>query len=674
MQSKESLIVLYCLNKILNGVSCDYQPGHLINWLDSVSIDLFGEELKELLNTSTPSASLTISKYQKAQNDVQFIKRHIARMKLLNIFTPKFDSKMKCLTDTFGLFESNAKNLLRLLFYKEKYPMLDRVIKEISCSGLNKASYKDIEIYAAICDCSPMDITEQLSFDAPLSQMGLINVHADNHIVLSGVVARLMNSKATTITQMKKISLGEPTKAKLTPKNFSHLNEDFKYISGILKKATQQNLSGINILIYGPTGNGKTELAKTICHAINCRLYSLERRLNGNLSHKTMRLPELARAQRLLNNDNKAIILMDEAEDIFSSGLRESAPTKIYLNRLLETNTRPVIWITNNVADMDRAYIRRFQYALEVTKAKECDRIQIWKNICQKHHMRLSNEQIEHFSNQYDLAPAIIESAVHGAQLIETPTALEKMLNNFQHVMTGQKTIQNKDTSTPFSTELLHTDTDLKLLCRRICETRNTSFSMCLYGASGTGKSAYARYLAEQLQMKIIQKRVSDLSSKYVGETEANIAKAFQEAEHENAILVFDEADSFLRKRENAHNAWEVTAVNELLTQMENCTIPFICTTNLMSTIDSASLRRFTFKIKYSFLTEQQIGRAFQHFFGIKPSRSLAALTHLAPGDFSVVSNRAKILGISDEETLITMLTEEMEAKGISTTHFGFNI
>ena len=98
--------------------------------------------------------------------------------------------------------------------------------------------------------------------------------------------------------------------------------------------------------------------------------------------------------------------------------------------------------------------------------------------------------------------------------------------------------------------------------------------------------------------MKIIQKRASDLKDKYVGETEKRIAAAFAQAADQNAILVFDEADSFLRSRTSAQTSWEVSAVNEMLTQMENSQVPFICTTNLMKDIDNASLRRFLFKIK----------------------------------------------------------------------------
>lgn len=65
-------------------------------------------------------------------------------------------------------------------------------------------------------------------------------------------------------------------------------------------------------------------------------------------------------------------------------------------------------------------------------------------------------------------------------------------------------------------------------------------------------------------------RRASDLLSCWVGATEQNIARAFEEARKDDAVLLIDEADSFLQDRRGAGHSWEVTQVNEVLTQMEN--------------------------------------------------------------------------------------------------------
>ena len=80
-------------------------------------------------------------------------------------------------------------------------------------------------------------------------------------------------------------------------------------------------------------------------------------------------------------------------------------------------------------------------------------------------------------------------------------------------------------------------------------------FSLCLQGSPGTGKSAVVRYLADRLDLEVIQKRASDLMSMWVGDTEQRIAAAFAEARDADAFLVFDEADSLLADRRFAHRS-----------------------------------------------------------------------------------------------------------------------
>ena len=80
----------------------------------------------------------------------------------------------------------------------------------------------------------------------------------------------------------------------------------------------------------------------------------------------------------------------------------------------------------------------------------------------------------------------------------------------------------------------------------------------------------------------LLVRRASDLLSMFVGEVEKNIARAFREAEDDGALLLIDEVDSFLQDRRGAQRSWEVTQVNEMLTQMEGFAGVFIASTNLL--------------------------------------------------------------------------------------------
>ena len=189
------------------------------------------------------------------------------------------------------------------------------------------------------------------------------------------------------------------------------------------------------------------------------------------------------------------------------------------------------------------------------------------------------------------------------------------------------------------------------------------NFSICIYGEPGTGKSEYAKYLAHRLGLKIVQKKASDIFGKFVGETEENIALSFKEAKNKKAMIIIDEADSFLQPRKNAKNSWEVSFVNEMLTQMENFDYPFVCTTNLMDTLDEASLRRFTFKIKFNFLTSQQIHIAFSHFFKQKISENACNINGLTIGDFVTVKKKLEFLGINNSNDILDLLIQEVKFK-----------
>ena len=98
-----------------------------------------------------------------------------------------------------------------------------------------------------------------------------------------------------------------------------------------------------------------------------------------------------------------------------------------------------------------------------------------------------------------------------------------------------------------------------------------------------------------------------------------------------------------------------------MLTQMEAAEYPFICTTNLLDTLDEASLRRFTFKIRFDFLTQKQANIAMDYFFGIKNSN--LQLKGLTSGDFATVKKKVDFLGTTDIDEITKMLSEEVKVK-----------
>ena len=220
------------------------------------------------------------------------------------------------------------------------------------------------------------------------------------------------------------------------------------------------------------------------------------------------------------------MILLDEAEDVFRyNEFAGDATSKLMLNQILEQNTRPVIWITNNIACMDHAYLRRFSYCMELPKPNEHIKTQIWSNICKIHKLKLSPQQISAYAKKYDVAPGIIDTAVRAAKLTGMDAAIAQTIDSMCVVMTGKKPCEkNPNNPIAFDTSLLNTDVDMTRLTEQIIGTGRKNFSLCLYGASGTGKSAFARHLAEQMGIKFILKRASDLKGMYVDEAKEGLS------------------------------------------------------------------------------------------------------------------------------------------------------
>jgi SpoVK/Ycf46/Vps4 family AAA+-type ATPase len=220
---------------------------------------------------------------------------------------------------------------------------------------------------------------------------------------------------------------------------------------------------------------------------------------------------------------------------------------------------------------------------------------------------------------------------------------------------------------TRYALELLNCESRFEI--PRIVEAlrRKGSGQLCFYGPPGSGKTALAEHIAQALGRPLMVRRASDIASKFVGETEQNMARMFETAQSEGAVLLLDEADSFLR-RKRAERNYEVSEVNEMLAGMERFNGLFICTTNLFDDLDEAALRRFAFKIRFKALKPEQRVTMFEREAGVVPDdeqRSrLAALDCLTHGDFAAVRNQVEILGEAfTPDEFLAQLEAEHRAK-----------
>src|SRR5204862_146298 len=128
-------------------------------------------------------------------------------------------------------------------------------------------------------------------------------------------------------------------------------------------------------------------------------------------------------------------------------------------------------------------------------------------------------------------------------------------------------------------------------------------------GVSGTGKTMAAEVLANELRLDLFRIDLSSVVSKYIGETEKNLARLFDAAECGNAILLFDEADALFGKRsevKDSHDRYANIEVSYLLQRMEAYRGLAILTTNMKQALDPAFTRRIRFVVQFPFPDAEQ--------------------------------------------------------------------
>lgn len=126
-----------------------------------------------------------------------------------------------------------------------------------------------------------------------------------------------------------------------------------------------------------------------------------------------------------------------------------------------------------------------------------------------------------------------------------------------------------------------------------------TSVTALFSGLPGTGKTASAEAIAYRLGRPIITANYAEIMSRWVGETQKNIVKAFREAEQSKAVLFWDEADAMFYDRDSAVRNWEVRDVNVLLQELERFKGLCILSTNRKVALDKALERRIAIKVEF---------------------------------------------------------------------------
>ena len=457
--------------------------------------------------------------------------------------------------------------------------------------------------------------------------------------------------------------------------------DDFAHIAGMkemmliyLQQALKHHRKGVNLLIYGVPGTGKTEFAGLLAQALGISAYNITYMdSDGDVVKAEQRLNYSRLAQTLLNG-KQALLIFDEIEDVFNGSFMERSvaqKNKAWTNQLLENNNVPMIWLSNSVHSIDAAFLRRFDFVFEMPDLPLKNKSAL---ISQLAGGKLTAEYVQHFAKVRSLSPAILTRVFNVANAVDNGKKAfsEVLLTLFNEALQaqGKKKIEPLvESKLSYQLDWVSCDENIYKISEGLMRTKKGR--ICCYGPPGTGKTAWAGWLAEQLDMPLLLCKGSDLLDPYVGGTEQKIAEAFESAKRDNCLLVLDEVDTFLFSRDGAERSWERAQVNEMLTQIERFEGLMVVSTNLMNVLDPAALRRFDLKLKFDYLTPQQRldfakQQAEKLNLGVwdEPhSKRLLELNLLTPGDFAAVARRHNFSPFENLEDWLEALYSECRVK-----------
>ena len=493
----------------------------------------------------------------------------------------------------------------------------------------------------------------------------------DSFFEITSRAERLLSVRYESMDEMSNAILAAVKRSpEQLPLTWPHLAGQEKLLKRVLLHALDKNVPGINVLLYGEPGTGKTEFARQIIGGVNGSGFLVSNMdEEGEEASRKERLQSLGLCQIFATGKQRSVLLLDEAEDIFQQQygnlfgrvFGNDRETKAWMNKLLEQNKRPVIWISNQIHHLDPAYLRRFTYCIEFPTAPRRVRREIASALLEP--AGCSSGMIETVSENRYLVPALVNSAANFARMVggtQCPPddSVRAHTTALLKAMGRNATAQIAQRATRFDLRYLNVQGNAS--AQRVLESLGVikQATLLMSGPPGTGKTQFAAEIARQGGRELVYRTAADINSMWYGESERNVARMFQECDAASELLFVDEADTLLGSRTADGGRADRAVTSEFLRHIESFEGLFVCATNHARFLDPALMRRFTFRMSFLPLGSAQryamfcelaaawdpAGQAPMPTLDTLDASRLARLDQLTPGDFANVAKRVRIL------------------------------
>jgi adenylate kinase family enzyme len=455
--------------------------------------------------------------------------------------------------------------------------------------------------------------------------------------------------------------------------------------------------SPTHVLIHGPAGTGKTPVARALAERVGIPAYEV----NPGQSSREHRGALIA-ADGFARRGQGALIIVDEADGIlgetgisalsllfgFGKGSHGGGrETKCWMDSFMERPGGRFLWIANDVSGLPESVVRRFAFSLAFPSLGRRERVRVWaaarEDLASSGSGMLSDESVAAFARDRQISPGVIAQALRkaleagakdgreleryiGMQL----SAFRRLNGNPREPMRAREEfVPEAVNSSPAPADVA---SGLRVWLRENAgkdPDSRAGVRLLFHGAPGTGKTETGMWLARELDLELMHVRLSDILSKWVGESERNLRGIFESAADAGALLLFDEADSLVCDRASADRGWERMLVNEFLAGLDRHHGIFIATTNRLACLDPAALRRFSAKVEFRPMGPNGREALFAAILGPVSGAALTAgekarleaMPSLTAGDFAAAAEKCRwrLGGSTDNLGLLESLAEE---------------
>jgi AAA+ superfamily predicted ATPase len=375
---------------------------------------------------------------------------------------------------------------------------------------------------------------------------------------------------------------------------------------------------GLRLLVHGAHGAGKFAVAQALAHDAGLRLLDVDVRSWSSPGEVGRQLPRVLRASALFD-------ALPFVRGITALTQTDEPALRALVDGLAASPAFFVLATQAPWAALHSRPLAVVRIALGYPSAPE--RRQVWQQALNGGAANVSAADIERVSRLFSLSAAQIEQAACDA-LIQAALEGRASLSSAQLSAAARwqsgselaRLAQRVKPQADFSTLVTVPEVaaQLREMCSRVAtrdivrrdwaggcvHARNVGITALFAGPSGTGKTLAAEAIANELGLDLYRIDLAAVVSKYIGETEKNLDRVFTAAEHANAVLFFDEADSLFGKRsevKDAHDRYANIEIAYLLQKMEQFDGLAILATNLKQNLDDAFARRLTFTLNFPF-------------------------------------------------------------------------